>query len=89
MSKKRERKERLHPEYRMVAFVDTCTGVQYLCGTTWKGKNDKTCMIDGVEYPLCEVSISSSSHPLFTGQKYVDTEGRISKFNKRYRKSSS
>ena len=41
-------------------------------------------MLDGVEYPLVKVHISSSSHPFFTGQeKLVDIEGRVDKFKAR------
>lgn len=33
------------------------------------------------------VTICSKCHPFFTGaQKFVDTEGRIEKFNKKYQK---
>jgi large subunit ribosomal protein L31 len=41
-------------------------------------------MLDGVEYPLVKIHISSASHPFFTGQeKLVDIEGRVDKFNAR------
>lgn len=44
--------------------------------------------IDGKEYPLVTVEITSKSHPFYTGQqKFVDAAGRIDKFNKRYKKS--
>lgn len=34
-----------------------------------------------------KVTICSHCHPFFTGtQKYVDTAGRIEKFNKKYKK---
>ncbi len=43
---------------------------------------------DGKEYPLIKLEISSYSHPFFTGKmKFVDTAGRIDKFNKRFAKS--
>ncbi|MBI3212124.1 MAG: 50S ribosomal protein L31, partial [Simkania negevensis] len=36
-------------------------------------------------YPVYRVPISSASHPFFTGsQQFVDTEGRVDKFKKRY-----
>jgi large subunit ribosomal protein L31 len=38
--------------------------------------------------PEIKATICSHCHPLFTGeQKFVDTAGRIDKFNKRYSKS--
>ena len=40
---------------------------------------------DGNEYPLVKIEVSSASHPFYTGQKlFVDTAGRVEKFNKRY-----
>lgn len=42
---------------------------------------------DGKEYPLVKLEISSFSHPFFTGKmKFVDTAGRIDKFNKKFAK---
>ncbi len=42
---------------------------------------------DGNEYPLLGVEVSSASHPFYTGKKlFVDTAGRVEKFNKRYKK---
>jgi large subunit ribosomal protein L31 len=36
--------------------------------------------------PSLRVTICSSCHPFFTGaQKFVDTAGRIEKFNKKYK----
>ena len=44
-------------------------------------------MYEGEEYPCVRVEISSASHPFYTGnQKFVDTEGRIERFRKRYAK---
>jgi large subunit ribosomal protein L31 len=43
--------------------------------------------IEGVQYPLVKLEISSSSHPFFTGKmKLVDTAGRVDKFMNRYQK---
>ena len=40
---------------------------------------------DGNEYPLVKLEISSQSHPFFTGKmKFIDTAGRIDKFNKKF-----
>jgi large subunit ribosomal protein L31 len=47
-------------------------------------ETDATIVLDGVEYPLVKIHISSASHPFFTGQeKVVDIEGRVDKFNAR------
>ena len=46
-----------------------------------------TIEIDGVEYPLVKMEISSTSHPFYTGKmKLVDTAGRIDKFKNKYAK---
>jgi large subunit ribosomal protein L31 len=45
---------------------------------------EETIKLDGVEYPLVKVHISSASHPFFTGQeKMIDIEGRVDKFKAR------
>lgn len=76
-------KKNTHPEYRQVLFVDSSTGYKFVCGSTYQ--SDKTEVFEGVEYPVCYVSVSSSSHPFFTGsKKFVDAEGRVDKFLKRY-----
>lgn len=76
-------KKNTHPEYRQVLFVDSSTGYKFVCGSTYQ--TDKTEVFEGQEYPVCYVSVSSSSHPFFTGsKKLVDAEGRVDKFLKRY-----
>ena len=46
-----------------------------------------TIEVDGVEYPLVKLEISSASHPFYTGKmKLVDTAGRVDKFRNRYAK---
>jgi large subunit ribosomal protein L31 len=41
---------------------------------------------DGKEYPLVKVEISSASHPFYTGKmKFVDSAGRVEKFQKKYK----
>jgi large subunit ribosomal protein L31 len=76
-------KKNTHPEYHDVLFVDSSTGNKFICGSTLK--TDETEMFQGKKYPVCRVSVSSSSHPFFTGSnKFVDAEGRVDKFRKRY-----
>lgn len=76
-------KKNTHPAYHQVLFVDSSTGYKFVCGSTYK--SDKTEIFEGKEYPVCYVSVSSSSHPFFTGsKKFVDAEGRVDKFLKRY-----
>ena len=76
-------KENTHPEYRNVCFVDMSSGKKYLCGSSVK--TSQTVEYEGKTYPCVKVSISSSSHPFFTGDStFVDSEGRVDKFKKRY-----
>lgn len=76
-------KKDLHPEtYRPVVFQDLNDGTTFLTKSTVA--TEETIKLDGVEYPLVKVHISSNSHPFFTGQeKLVDIEGRVDKFKAR------
>ncbi len=73
----------LEDKHRDVVFVDQTSGEKFLISSTVE--TSKTTTIDGEEYPLYEVEISSSSHPFYTGeQKLVDTEGRVERFERKY-----
>jgi large subunit ribosomal protein L31 len=73
----------IHPEYRPVVFKDQSSGDNIIVGSTMQTK--ETITVDGVEYPLAKVELSSRSHPFFTGQmKIVDTAGRVERFERRY-----
>jgi large subunit ribosomal protein L31 len=62
-------KDKLHPKY--VECKVTCG-----CGTTWVTRSTRE---------QIKVEICSSCHPFFTGQqKFVDTAGRVEKFQKKY-----
>src|SRR3954469_10408313 len=76
-------KKGLHPnEYRPVVFQDLNNNTTYLTRSTVA--TDETITLDGAEYPLVKVHISSSSHPFFTGEERVlDIEGRVDKFKAR------
>lgn len=76
-------KKKGHPPYQEVLFVDTATGHKFVCGSTLQPK--ETEVFEGKEYPVYKISISSKSHPFFTGsQQFIDTEGRVDKFKNRY-----
>ncbi|KRB10204.1 type B 50S ribosomal protein L31 [Lysobacter sp. Root690] len=73
----------IHPEYRSVVFQDVTTDFQIVTRSTLSSK--ETIKVDGTEYPLIKVDISSASHPFYTGKhKIMDTSGRVDKFRKRY-----
>jgi len=76
-------KKSLHPSsYRPVVFQDLNNNTTYLTRSTVA--TDETIKLDGVEYPLVKVHISSSSHPFFTGEERVlDMEGRVDRFKAR------
>ena len=81
-------KKETHPDYQEVLFVDSSTNAKFLCRSTLKSKETET--YEGKEYPVCRVSVSSDSHPFYTGSnQFIDTEGRVDKFRKRYAKPSS
>lgn len=76
-------KKELHPDYHPVVFHDMTTGKRFFTRSTVK--SDKTEEIDGVEHFIVSMGITSDSHPFFTGKaQFVDTEGRIDKFQKRF-----
>ncbi len=63
-------KDNIHPEY-MEATV-TCG-----CGETFKTRSTQ---------PTIQVEICSKCHPFYTGkQKFVDTAGRVEKFQRKFR----
>ncbi len=79
-------KKNLHPEYKEVVFLDTSSNFKFLTKSTMKS-SDTIKWEDGNEYPLVKIEVSSASHPFYTGKKlFVDTAGRVEKFNKRYQK---
>lgn len=81
-------KKDIHPEsYRTVVFKDFSTDDEWL-GRSCAPTRDTVQWEDGNEYPLVKLEISSYSHPFFTGKmKFVDTAGRIDKFNKKFAKT--
>ncbi len=76
-------KKDIHPtNYRPVVFQDSNDGTAFITRSTVLA--EETTTIDGVEYPLVKVHISSSSHPFFTGEeRIVDVEGRVDRFKAR------
>lgn len=67
-------KQGIHPEY-----VDAT--VKCACGNTFQTRATR---------PAINVEICSGCHPFYTGkQKFVDSEGRVERFQKKYGKKSS
>ncbi len=62
-------KQKIHPKYGVCSV--TCG-----CGNSWTTRSTK----DQIKVEIC-----SACHPFFTGQqKFVDTAGRVEKFQKKY-----
>ena len=62
-------KDKIHPKY--MKCVVTCA-----CGSTFETRST----VDKINVEIC-----GACHPFFTGkQKFVDTAGRVEKFQKRY-----
>ena len=83
-------KKDIHPkDYRFVVFKDMSNGYTFLTRSTAQSKETIT-YEDGKEYPLIKLEISNTSHPYYTGKmQFIDTAGRIDKFNKKYQKKTS
>lgn len=77
-------KKEIHPSnYRPVVFKDISNDEIFISRSTVNSR--ETIEVDGVEYPLVKLEITSASHPFYTGkQKLVDTAGRVDKFMSRY-----
>lgn len=79
-------KNDIHPEYTDVVFLDTQSETMFKTKSTMTSK-ETVKWEDGNEYPLVKVEVSSASHPFYTGKKiFLDTAGRVEKFNRRYKK---
>ena len=79
-------KKDIHPEYKEVVFLDTTSEFKFLTKSTMTSK-ETIKWEDGKEYPVIKVEVSSASHPFYTGKKiFLDTAGRVEKFNRKYKK---
>jgi large subunit ribosomal protein L31 len=79
-------KKGIHPKnYRDVVFQDQGADEAWLTRSTVP--TTKTIQWeDGKEYPLFTLEISSHTHPFYTGkQRFVDSEGRVEKFQRKYK----
>jgi large subunit ribosomal protein L31 len=78
-------KKKTHPSYQEVLFIDSSNGATFVCGSTLQTEERET--FEGKEYPVCRVAVSSASHPFFTkARQFIDTEGRVGRFTKKYAK---
>jgi large subunit ribosomal protein L31 len=82
-------KKEIHPDnYRPVLFVDNSNDVEFIIPSTVATKETGKAKIDGKEYPIFRLEISSASHPFYTGQeKTLDTAGRVERFKAKQAKA--
>jgi len=73
----------IHPEVREVIFQDISNGSQFKILSSVE--TQETIEIDGTEYPLVKIDVTSASHPFYTGQQRIlDTAGRVEKFGSKF-----
>ncbi len=79
-------KKGIHPNYHPTVFVDVSSGKQFVTNSTIKTGQTET--INGVEHVKVVRDVTMDSHPVYTGEKrFVDTAGRVEKFQKKFRRS--
>lgn len=77
-------KAEIHPPRYPAIFLDVSTGKRFFTFTAVKSK--KTEDVEGVEYQVFARDITADSHPAYTGEKrFVDTAGRVEKFQSKFR----
>jgi len=75
----------IHPAYHPTCFVDVSSGKKFLTQSCLKTKQTET--IDGIEYGVVVRDVTMDSHPAYTGEKrFVDTAGRVEKFQTKFRR---
>ena len=62
-------KNGIHPDYKPVVFVDANTGKEFVTRSTKQSAEKK--VIDGVEYGVVTLEITSDTHPFWTGKQHI------------------
>lgn len=76
-------KDKIHLDFHPVCFVDVSSGARFVTRSTMKSKQVEK--IDGVDCYMVTRDVTSDSHPAYTGEKrFVDTAGRVEKFQKKF-----
>lgn len=80
-------KKGIHPQYERVLFRCQGSGKQFVTGST--KLNGPKHEHEGEQFPSILVEVSAYCHPFYTGkQQFIDTEGRVEKFNSRFRRAT-
>ena len=81
-------KKDIHPTLNPVCFVDVSTGKKFILKSTASSK--KTENIDGLDHSVLVRDVTMDSHPAYTGEKrFVDTAGRVEKFQSKFSRKKS
>ncbi len=81
---KKESSIESHP----VIFRDTQAKADFYTTSTMTSDAKET--VNGIEYYIIPIEVSSKSHPFYTGEsRIMDTEGRVEKFKARQTKKQS
>lgn len=81
-------KSGIHPELFDVVFVDASSGAQFISTSTYK--TNEQMKIEGKDYYVIKVEVTSDSHPFYTGkQNLIDTAGRVEKFEAKLAKAKA
>ena len=76
-------KKDIHPSVNFVCVRDDSTGRKFLTKSTLSSKEKGG--IDGIEYCVIPRDVTADSHPAYTGEKrFVDTAGRVDKFQSKF-----
>ncbi len=75
-------KKDIHPKYNNVIFTDG----DWELVTRSTMKSNETKNIDGVAHFVIPLSVSAYTHPFWNGgnQRFVDTAGRLERFQRKY-----
>jgi large subunit ribosomal protein L31 len=80
-------KSGIHPKSHPVCYRDVSTGKNFLTRSIVKSERKET--IDGTEFQVIVRDITMDSHPVYTGEKrFVDSAGRVEKFQTKFCRSS-
>ncbi len=76
-------KKDIHPKSHPAVYIDVSTNRRFTTNSTASSKKRET--INGVEHMIFLRDVTGDSHPAYTGEKrFVDTAGRVDKFNKKF-----
>ena len=76
-------KQGIHPDYREVVFMDMSNGFKFITRSTIATREKIT--MDGTEYPMFKLDVTSETHPFYTGaQQRITEAGRVEKFRQKF-----